>query len=142
MKRSNLSLVLSLFLVFGSGAVVGALGHRYYMASAVKAAPPAPKSPEDYRKAYTDEMRQRLTLSQAQTERLSEILDETRDKFRALREKHRPETKAIQDEQVANINAMLTPTQQKEYAKMRAEREAKRQAEAKERESKPTPQAK
>jgi hypothetical protein len=128
MKRSNLSLVLSLLVVFASGAVVGALGHRYYSLNTV-AAKGVPKSPEEYRKQYMTEMQSRLKLDSAQEQKLAQILDETREKFRQFREKTRPETKAIQEEQIARINEMLTPAQVAEYAKMRKEREEKRKAE-------------
>lgn len=134
MRRSNLSLVLSLLLVFASGAVVGALGHRYYSLNTV-VAKGVPKSPEEYRKEYMAEMQSRLKLDSSQEHKLAQILDDTREKFRLHREKTRPEMKAIQDEQVARINDMLSPAQQTEYARMRKERDDKRKADEKAREA-------
>ncbi len=134
MRRSNLSLVLSLLVVFASGAVVGALGHRYYALNTV-VAKEGPKSPEEYRRLYMSEMHSRLKLNADQEQKLAKILDETRDKFRAQREKARPEMKAIQDEQVARINEMLSPEQQTEYDKLRKERDEKRKADEKAREA-------
>ncbi|MBI4890323.1 MAG: hypothetical protein HY821_06835 [Acidobacteria bacterium] len=131
MKRSNLSLALSLILVFASGVAVGALGHRYFAAPAQKRE--ARKSPEEYRRAYVGEMTTRLKLDDAQVKSLNSIMDETWKKFRELREKQMPDFKAIQDGQVAAINAMLSPQQQAEYATMRKEREAKRKKSEKER---------
>ena len=142
MKRSSLSVALSLLLVFLSGIAVGVFGHGYYDSTTAKAKSDRPRTPDDYRKAYLDEMGKRLTLSQAQKEQLNLILDDTRTKYREVRERHKPEMKAIQDEQVDKINAMLTAPQQAEYAKMRAEREAKRQADEKGREPKPAPSSK
>jgi len=133
MKRSNLSLLLSLILVFGSGVVAGALGHRYYSLNTARASNPRPRTPEEFRQAYLNEMKTRLKLSEAQTQKLDEILDETRNKFRDLREKQRPEMKAIQDDQRAQINAMLTPAQQTEYDRMVKEREERKKAQEKER---------
>ena len=130
MRRSTLSVVLSLVLVFASGTVVGALAHRYYALNTVSAKS-TPKTPEEMRQAYMTEMQSRLKLSSEQTVKLGEILDETRQKFRDLREKHRPEMRAIQDGQVERINAMLSAQQQAEYAQMRKERDAKRKAESK-----------
>ncbi len=133
MTRSNLSMILSLVLVFGSGVVVGALGHRFYSQDSARAANPPPRTPEEFKKAYLSEMQTRLKLTDVQTKKLDEILDETRTKFRELREKQRPEMKAIQDAQRAAINAMLSPPQQAEYDKMVREREEKKKAQQKER---------
>ena len=131
MRRSNASLALSLILVFASGAVVGALGYRYYSLNAVIANRQPPRNPDEYRRAFIAEMKSRLKLSDAQFQSLDAILDNTRARVRDLREKQRPEMKAIQDEQTAQINAMLTPAQQTEYALMRKERDDKRQADEK-----------
>lgn len=136
MMRSNSTLALSLFLVFASGTVVGALGYRSYTLSTVSAKNPQPKSPEDMRREYVDEMHRRLGLEPAQVQRLETILDETRAKFREIRERSRPEFKAIQDNQTAEITAMLTPAQQVEYEKFRKERDDKRRAEQREKDAK------
>ncbi len=135
MMRSNSTLALSLILVFFIGTVVGALGYRSYSLNTVSAKNP-PKSPEDYRREYISEMQHRLSLRTEQVQKLETILDETRVKFRELRERSRPEMKAIQDAQTAEINAMLNPAQQVEYEKFRKERDDKRKAEQKEKEQK------
>lgn len=131
MRKSNLVLVLSLLVVFASGVVVGVVGDRY-LGEPARAAK-APRSPEEYRRAYVEEMNRRLKLSPDQLAELNRILDETREQFRQLREKQRPEVKALQDAQTAKINAILTPDQQEEYSRMRKEREEKRKREEKER---------
>jgi hypothetical protein len=128
MRRSNLSLALSLVLVFASGVVVGTLGYRYYSLNTVSANARPPRTPDDYRNAYIKEMNTRLHLTAEQSQKLAGVLDETRTQFRELREKHRPEFKAVQDAQTEKISAMLTPEQQAEYVRMRAERDAKRKA--------------
>ncbi len=138
MKRSTWSLVLSLLLVFGSGIAVGVFGRGYYDSTRAKARQTRPQSPDDYRKVYVAEMSKRLGLSPVQITKLNEILDETRAKFREARERSRPEMKAIQDGQVEKVNGTLTAGQQAEYAKMRAEREARRKADEKGRGPKPT----
>lgn len=128
MKRSAASLALSLILVFASGVVVGALGYKSLGQSEQKKDSP-PRTPEEFRKAYLAEMRARLKLSEEQVQKLNTILDETREKYRQLREKQRPEMKAIQEGQTSEINSMLSAEQQQEYAKMRREREEKKKAE-------------
>ncbi|MGQ9919389.1 MAG: hypothetical protein ACUVS7_18470 [Bryobacteraceae bacterium] len=131
MRRSNLVLALSLLVVFASGVVVGVVGDRYLRGTNQTAK--ATRSPEEYRRAYVEEMNRRLKLTPEQLEGLNRILDETREQFRQLREKQRPEIKALQDAQTARINALLTPEQQEEYARMRKEREERRKQEEKER---------
>jgi hypothetical protein len=132
MKRSNLTLALSLLIVFASGAVVGVVGDRYW-GCPKKAVEKGPRSPEDYRRAYVEEMNRRLKLTPEQLSKLNVILDETREQFRQLREKQRAEIRLLQDAQTQKINAILTPQQQEEYARMRKEREEKRKREEKER---------
>ncbi|MBI5280083.1 MAG: hypothetical protein HY858_00270 [Candidatus Solibacter usitatus] len=128
-RRSNLSLALSMVLVFASGAVVGAVGFRYYNLRESSAGQRPPRSPDDYRNSYLKEMKTRLHLNGDQTRQLEAVLDETRNQFRELREKHRPEFRALQDAQTEKINSMLNADQQAEYARMRAERDARRKAE-------------
>lgn len=127
MKRPAASLALSLTLVFASGVAVGALGYKSLRQSEQRQGPP--RTPEEYRRAYMAEMQSRLKLTPEQAAKLNTILDETRERFRQLREKQHPEMKAIQDEQAAKINSMLSVGQQAEYAKMRREREERRKAE-------------
>jgi len=74
-----------------------------------------------------------LKLTDDQVNQLGPILDETRRRHRELMEKHRPEMKAIQDEQVRKIRALLMDTQQSEYTKLLDEREKQRQRERPER---------
>lgn len=127
MKPFNRNLAISLTLVFLSGLALGALGYRYYaQKTAVTRENRPPRSPREFRAAYTSEMKSRLKLSDDQVTRLTNILDETEAKYKEVRERTRPEMKAIQDGQVAAINAMLSPEQQSEYAKMRKERDERR----------------
>jgi hypothetical protein len=122
MKRSQLAVAVYAVVTFAAGALVGVAGYRLYTSTAVDAKS-VRRPPEDYRKKYVAEMRSRLKLSERQVAQLDVILDTTRDRFRQLRDKERPEMKAIQDEQTTRIRAMLDPAQQAEYDKMRLERE-------------------
>lgn len=129
MKPSRFTVFGSLLLVFASGAVLGALGYRYYNLKTVAAVSPAGnRSPEEFRKRYMVTMRDRLKLTPKQEESLSGILDETREKYRVFWEKHGDERKEIEDNQVVRINAILDEAQQAEYAAMRKEREDRRKA--------------
>jgi hypothetical protein len=126
MSRTPLKAVLALVIVFSSGVLVGALGHRYFSLREVEAGRPPRRSMDDMRKMYLQEMKDRLQLSSKQMEDLKVVLDETGAKYGAVREKYRPEMQAIQDEQVSRINALLSSEQQEQYARLRQEREDRR----------------
>ena len=90
-----------------------------------------PRNPDEFRRRYVAEMRSRLQLTEDQVNRLHPVLDETRQRYRDLHEKHKPELDAIQNDQVSKIRAILTDAQQPEYTKLLAERERERQQHAK-----------
>lgn len=122
----NWTVIASLSLVFSCGVGVGTLGHWLYSTNTVVAAKKAQsKTPEDFRREYVAGMTKRLQLNQEQVEKLNAVLDYTRNQFRQMKERHKPEVKAIQQEQVDKINEFLTPPQQAAYEQMRKEREAK-----------------
>jgi hypothetical protein len=133
MKKSSVTVGVSLLAVFLSGAVVGAFGHRLYMVRSVIATVPEPPrpSPEEFRRKYVDELRTRLNLDDGQLAKLNGILDATRERFQQMREhsKERSKTEAgqIRLEQRNQIRAMLRPDQLPEYEKVLQEREKERQ---------------
>ncbi len=140
MKRSTLSTWLYVFLVFLSGAIVGAFAHRLYVVNTVVNA-----KPDEYRRKLVDEMRSRLSLSDAQLAQLTPIFDATKARYHEVKnrwdaqakEAARPELKAITQDQVAQIKAILTADQRAEYDKFLAER-AKRHQLEKQAEKRPT----
>ena len=126
MRRSTLTTGLYLALLFLGGVAVGVFGHRLYTLNSVNANVD-PRNPKEFRRRYVAEMRTRLKLTDDQVSRLGPILDETKQRHQELMDKHRPEFKAIQDEQVQKIRGILTDSQQAEYTTMLAEREKQRQ---------------
>ena len=116
-----------LALVFGSGAVVGALSHRMYTVSTVIAKSPA--SPDEWRKQYMVEMKTRLKLRDDQILRLGILLDETRSRVKEVHERHRPEIDQIKKEQTLRVASMLDPEQKIEFEKLREEREKRAEME-------------
>jgi hypothetical protein len=126
MLKSRLSAGIYLALVFASGILVGAFAHRLYVTTKPVAAS-AQRSPEEWRKRYVGELRDKVKLDEQQVQRLQQILDETRQKFHNLRESQKPLGEAIQIEQVQKIKAMLRPDQQAAYAQVRTDRERRRQ---------------
>jgi hypothetical protein len=143
MNRSSFSIGVYMLAVFASGAVVGALGHRLYTAQSVIATPGTDRpggrpSPEEFRRRYVQELQTKLNLDADQLTRLNAVLDDTRDRFRAVREKYkadhdainiksRPEMKAVHEHQVTQIRALLKDDAQRQaYDQFLAERERRR----------------
>lgn len=114
-------MVLYVAMVFASGAVLGALGQRFYTAKEVGAA--SRPQPDEWRKKYLEEMQSRLKLTSDQTLRLNILLDETRSRVKEAHARVRPEIDQIKAEQVEKIRAMLSDEQKSEYDKVRRERE-------------------
>ena len=139
MPKSRLSAVLSVLLVFFSGAVLGAFTYRLYSLPAVQLVkdanvPPRKLSPDDWRKKYVADFVSAVKLDEAQVAGLNKILDHTREEFdnlndkikperEALDQKWRPNREAIQAHQVESVNALLRPDQKPLYEAFRAERE-------------------
>lgn len=125
MKRTSFMVAVYLLLVFASGIAVGGFGYHLYKARSVSATSTRPRSPEEYRRRYTDEMKTRLNLTDDQVSQLNAILDETRARWSEFRERTKPEVKAIQHEQTNKVRSILSDVQRTEYEKMLAERESK-----------------
>ena len=120
MRRSNLATLVYLLVVFASGAVVGGFANRLYMAKTVSAVTAnAPPSYAELNKQYIQDMRGRLHLTDPQIAELRQIMDATDQR---MHEMH----KSIKEEHIRKVVAMLDDSQKAEYAKLRAEREAKR----------------
>lgn len=121
MKRANLSVVIYVVLVFVSGLLVGVVGFGIYSARAA-GAKAEPCNPEALRQHYREELRTRLRLSPDQLKKLDVILEETHNRFVALRDKYKPEVTAIQNAHAESIRAILDDRQRAEYEKLRQER--------------------
>lgn len=118
-----------LLLVFLSGALVGAFGHRLYSAKSVDAStsPAKKKNPhEAARQRYLRDMETRLQLDESQKAELVKVLDEFRGRYKTTRDKIEPEMKLIQSEQREKIRTLLNDTQKQEYNRMIEEMERKR----------------
>ena len=109
MKRWNPPIALYLFLVFISGALVGALGYRTYKPPSASTSTRV--SPEEFRRQYLQEIKTRVNLSDEQLEKVNGILDETRTRFHDARDKHNQIVKQIGEEQRAKMRAIMAPEQ-------------------------------
>ena len=124
MKRFQLPIGLYLALVFLSGVLIGAFGLRLYMvrtvnASVVRKEPNA----EEFRRQYLNEMQRKVGLDAAQVSRVNAVLDDTKARFKEIHKQIEPQVKALKQEQVEKVRALLTPAQQPKYDQWRAERE-------------------
>jgi len=128
MRRNSLTTGLYLLLLFFSGIAVGAFGLHLYTLNSVSASV-GPRDPAEFQRRYIAELRTRLKLTDDQVNRLGPFFVETCRRHRELMDKHRPELKAIQDEQVSKIRAILVEAQQSEFTKLLEEREKQRQRE-------------
>ena len=124
MPRTRFSAALYLFLVFGSGILVGIVSHRLYVTATVNAnnTVAVPRSMDDVRKKYLAEMRAKVLVNDAQLASVNQILDETKRKFDDLHKQEKPLRDKIQQEQVEAIRAVLTDTQRTAYEQWREER--------------------
>ncbi len=118
MKRNQLIAALFAVLLFCAGAAVGALAHRYYTSTVVNA-----KTADDFRQHYISEMRSKLKLTPAQVDRLEAILDETKARYKAVRDSYHPQMVKIKEEHTAQIKAILSPEQVPIYEQLVAEHE-------------------
>jgi hypothetical protein len=125
MLRSKFSAALYLVLVFLSGALVGGFTYRLYSVNTVSATARRP-DPVEWRKRYMDEMRTQVHTDADQEAQINQILDETGAAFAKIREEEKQKYQDEQNAQIAKIFQLLRSDQRPLYAKLRAEREARR----------------
>jgi hypothetical protein len=120
---SQLTAAIYLGLAFFAGSALGVSASYYYFKTPATEASARRMTSEELRQAYMSEMKSRLNLNADQEKRVIEILDQTRELFRQVQDKHRPEFIAIQDHQTEMIRSLLVPKQQAEYEALRRERQ-------------------
>jgi hypothetical protein len=127
MRLTRWTVALYMALVFACGAVVGAFGHRLYTVSGVSANV-TQRNPEEFRKRFMADLKGRLQLNDDQAAKLDVIMDETRARFRQVRDKFEPEMQKIRDDQRQRISELLSPSQQAEWQKIIEERQRRRES--------------
>jgi len=125
MSRTRLSAAVYLVLVFASGILVGAAGNRLYTTTSASANT-APRTPDEWRKRYLEQMKKRVGASDDQITKTSQILDDTRKLFDNVHAKEKQLHDSMYAEQVEEIKAILTPAQQVAFDEWRAERQRER----------------
>jgi hypothetical protein len=122
MSRSNQGIAWFLAVVlFCSGAAVGALAHRYFFSSNVV------NASDVMRQRYVDEMQSRLSLTPSQVNQLQLILDDTKAKYKAVRDAYRPAMLEVKGQQIRRVKSILTAKQIPIYDQLLADREKQSQ---------------
>ncbi len=130
MRKSSFSAWVYLLMVFAAGTALGVVSDRLYTAKTVIAKSTRPSAGE-FRRKYIEDLRARLKLDDKQVTQLSQILDATDKRMKALHERYSPEMTAIHKEQVDRVHEILNDTQDVAYDKLRQERQRQHEAEEK-----------
>jgi Spy/CpxP family protein refolding chaperone len=128
MKRWNIPIALYLFLVFVSGAVVGALGYRAYNPPAARSGSAGRVNPEEWRRQYLNELQTRVNLTPDQVQKVNAILDDTDARFNQARDQHHQAIEQIKEYHRSKLRAIMTPEQLPKYEQFRTERDARTKA--------------
>jgi hypothetical protein len=134
MVKSRSSAILSVALVFLSGALVGAVANRLYMVNTVSSTGtvqpvrPPERNPEEVRKHLVEQMRSDVKLDDQQVLALEKIYDHTREQFDEMHKRWDGESRSARDKQTEEIRAMLRPEQMPLYDQHRAKQDAERKA--------------
>ena len=121
----NPKIALVILLVFGCGALAGAVAARsHYRSMAVKAASATPKGwKQDGKEMSVEHFRKELGLSESQTKEVAEVLDDFMKYYQTLQ--------AQMDDVRANgkdrIVSILSPEQRDKFGRMMTELQSRQQ---------------
>ncbi len=110
---------LALASAFGVGALAGAGGSWWAAFLRIRGRRLAPG---EYKQWLLNELDERLDLDDVQREQVESILDETSQRFAAVREAMEPEFDAINSDREDQVMAVLRPEQQQAYEQLLAAR--------------------
>ncbi len=138
MLKTRTSAILSMALVFVSGALLGGLAYRAYNTSTSSATTQRRPSQAEFRQRYISDMTARVKLDNQQVAELVKILDSSDEDLRpiiaqrraedqARFEKRRAENMEFQKSLNAKIDAMLRPDQRPAFQQWRDERQKERE---------------
>lgn len=127
MKPTRWSIALYMALVFVCGGVVGAFTYRLYTVADVSANV-GRRNPEEFRKRFLADLKERLNLNSDQATKLAAIMDETRQQFKTTRDSIEPALRKIRDDQRQRISELLSADQLREWEKIVEERRRARES--------------
>jgi hypothetical protein len=132
MVKSKWSALLTLLVVFLSGAMVGAFGYGLYVGRTVNGGSRRP-NPEEVRRQRLNELRDALKLDESQLAKVNQAYDEGHATWERIEQTRRQNLKDAGDALHAKIRAALRPDQLALYEKLLAKWDAEREAERKKR---------
>ena len=114
--------------VFVLGCVTGAALDSAYR---LRAEGPrrAPRQ-QQQREEFFEALQKNLDLDERQSAQIRAVIDETREGYRQLRTEVSPRYDSLRRDGRTKIRALLTPEQQQKFDRMTAERDARRQSDA------------
>jgi Spy/CpxP family protein refolding chaperone len=118
---SRLKIWLAILSVFALGCITGAS-----LDSAYRLRAHGEERGKRNSEATFERMKSDLDLDDRQATEIRQILDLTRNNYRALRSEVRPRYDALRQDSRARIRALLTPEQQQRFDRKVAERDARR----------------
>ena len=130
MERSKVTVWTYLVLVFAGGLATGFFADRVYTMRTVSANA-SPHNPEEWKRKYLADVRERCHLTDPQVAQVTTILDNTRHKADALRARMAPEWAALRAEQVRQMRELMAGPQVAQFDQFHAEREAQHKAHSK-----------
>ena len=120
--------IAAVLAVFALGCVTGAALDSAYRLGAASV-----RRPPQQREDFFESLQKNLNLDARQASEVRAVIDETREGYRQLRTEVRPRYDALRRDGRARIRALLTPEQQQKFNKMTAERDARRESDARDR---------
>lgn len=116
MQKLKIGLVIALIYVAGvaTGVVANRAVVRHMVASAVQ-------NPQRIKVLIEKRLTRRLKLDPSQQTKVEQILNQTQNDLRSLRQDFAPRFQAIMLETQSEISAVLTPEQRQRFEKLREE---------------------
>jgi hypothetical protein len=111
--KSKTSAALLLVAIFCLGCVAGGVAHFLYRASFASSAAPRPRVPNSH--DIVEEMALQLNMDAQQKEQLRVIVQQSRDRYRALSRQFQPQYEKIRGETNEAIRGILRPDQRRQY---------------------------
>jgi hypothetical protein len=118
MLSTKIKAQLMLIVTFILGLIIGATGYHIFIRHF--------NSNSNNDQALLKDLRGTLELSPLQTEKVEEILKQSRVEYQELRNKNRPEFHAVRDRMRQRIKEVLTAEQQQRYDEWNHQQDEKR----------------
>jgi cell division protein FtsI/penicillin-binding protein 2 len=130
MPKTKWSALLTLFVVFLSGAMVGVFGHRLYMVRTVNgpeaAMRPQRPNPEEVKRQKVKEIQETVKLDDAQVAQVNQAYDDTRKEFEKLDHARHENMKTVNEALHDKIREILKPDQRPLYENLLQKWDAER----------------